>query len=396
MRDTVLYIGGFGLPDRTASALRAFGNATVLRTAGYRVVIAGKYAQIPDPALPPAVIHGFDCHDIRQPLPGLPVVDYTVSPANVRALAMQIGSERIVAIMAYNYPGFGLHRIIRMAGELGIPVINESTEWYGWEGFRPLTNVRRILESRWRNNGLVARAGNFICATAWSKRRQPQANTLVLPFALDRRWDCWQVEADDTWCRDTDAVRLVYSGSPGLGMHKDRLPLIVQALDRIDPAGRRFRFAVVGMTAQDYLQSMPKHMGPLERHVQSIRFLGKMAHREAVGVLKAADFSVFVRERNRVSEVGFPTKYAEAATLGIPVLTNRSSDIADYLVDGENGILLPDCSPTEIERGLARALGLPREALGRMRRRAAEETAFTPEAWVPRMQAFMRQLRLPQ
>jgi hypothetical protein len=31
MRDTVLYVGGFGLPDRTASALRALGNAAVLR-----------------------------------------------------------------------------------------------------------------------------------------------------------------------------------------------------------------------------------------------------------------------------------------------------------------------------------------------------------------------------
>ena len=81
---------------------------------------------------------------------------------------------------------------------------------------------------------------------------------------------------------------------------------------------------------------------------------GKLPH-DAVGVLKAADFSMFVRDRNRVSEVGFPTKYAEAATCGIPVLTNRTSDIGDYLVDGENGILLPDCSPASIEHGLARA-----------------------------------------
>ena len=48
MRDTVLYVGGFGLPDRTASALRALCNAAVLRAAGYRVVIAGKFEQIKD------------------------------------------------------------------------------------------------------------------------------------------------------------------------------------------------------------------------------------------------------------------------------------------------------------------------------------------------------------
>ena len=396
MRDTVLYVGGFGLPDRMASALRALGNAAVLRAAGYRVVIAGKFEQIPDPEAQPVQVQGFDCHDIRQPLPGLLRVDYTVSPDNIRALAAQLGLERIAAIMAYNYPGFGLHRLLRLGKELGLPVINESTEWYGWEGFRPVTNVRRILESHWRNSSLVERAGNLVSATQWSSRRHPRVNALVLPFALDPAWDCWQAEANDAWCRGSDAVRLVYSGSPGIGMQKDRLPLIIEALDRMSPDGQGFRFAVVGMTAGHYLRSMPQHSALLERHAGSIQFLGRMPHRDAVGVLKAVDFSVFVREQNRVSDVGFPTKYAEAATCGIPVLTNRTSDIADYLVDGRNGILLPDCSPAAIGHGLQRALTMSREALDRMRALAAKETSFTPAAWVPRMQDFMRALRMPQ
>lgn len=393
MRDTVLYVGGFGLPDRTASALRAFGNAAALRAVGYRAVVAGKFNDMP---VSPVQIHGVDCYEIRRPLPDLPLIDYTVSAANVRALAMRIGLERIAAIMAYNYPGFGLRRLLHMAHALGIPVINESTEWYGWEGFRPLSNARRILESRWRNNSLVERAGNFICATQWSRRRHPRVNALALPFVLDPAWECWRVKVNDAWCRDVSAVRLVYSGSPGLGMHKDRLPLITQALDRLDPEGRRFRFAVVGMTALDYLRHMPEHTGLVGRHAHSIHFLGKMPHQAAVGVLKAADFSVFVREHNRVSQVGFPTKYAEAATCGIPVFTNRTSDIADYLIDGENGILVSDCSANTLAQGLDRALGMQRDALDRMRMRAAEETAFTPDAWVPRLQAFMHDLRLPQ
>lgn len=394
MRDTVLYVGGFGLPGRTASSLRALGNAAALRAAGYGVVIAGKFDAIPDTQ--PLLVRGVACHDIRRPLQTLARVDYTISPANIRALAMQIGCDRIAAIMAYNYPGYGLHRILGMGRELGIPVINESTEWYGWEGFRPLTNARRVLESRWRNNALAERAGNFVCATHWSCKRHPDVNALVLPFALDPDWDCWQADVNDAWCRDADAVRLVYSGSPGLGMHKDRLPLIVQALDDIDRQGQGFRFAVVGMTAQDYVRSMPRHAELVGRHAHSIRFMGRMPHPEAVGVLKAADFSIFVRERNRVSEVGFPTKYAEAATCGIPVFTNRSSDIADYLVDGHNGILLPDCNTGTIALGLQRALALSRDALNRMRASAAEERAFTPQAWVPKLQAFMRNLRMPK
>lgn len=396
MRDTVLYVGGFGLPDRTASALRALGNAAVLGRAGYRVVIAGKFPHVSKLWSQPVRVRGVSCHDIRRPLPDLKNVDYTVDPANVRALAMHVGRERVAAIMAYNYPGFGLHRLLHLGCELGVPVINESTEWYGWEGVRPLTNVRRILESRWRNSSLVERAGNFVSATEWSRKRHPRVNSLVLPFALDPSWDCWHVEVNDAWCRGFDAVRLAYSGSPGVGMKKDRLPLIVEALDRVSPDGQGFRFAVVGMTAKDYLRSMPRHAALLERHMDSIRFLGRMPHRGAVGVLKAADFSIFVRERSRVSEVGFPTKYAEAATCGIPVLTNCTSDIAEYLSDGQNGILLPDCSSVALEQGLGRAIAMSREALDGMRERAGEETSLAPEAWVPRMRDFMSALRMPR
>ncbi len=394
MRDTVLYVGGFRLPEGSASALRALGNAAVLRLAGYSVVIAGKFVEIP--LSQPVDVEGFSCQDIRQPWPGAPRRDYTRSPANIEALMHRIGPERIAAVIAYNYPGFGMYRLLAVCRRLDVPFVNESTEWYGWEGFRPVSNLRRIAESRWRNNGLVANAGNFICATEWSRKRHPDVNALVLPFALDPAWDCWQAPPNDAWCGDPGDVRFVYSGSPGLGMHKDRLPLIVEALDRVCPDGGGFQFAVVGMSAPDYLRSVPRHASLLARHAQGIRFLGRMPHRDAVGVLKAADFSLFVRERNRVSEVGFPTKYAEAVTCGVPVFTNRTSDIGEYLRDGDNGILLPDCSVESIEAGLRRVLAMRRDAIDRMKASVRAENPFAIEAWVGRMRAFMGRLVTPR
>lgn len=256
MRKLVLYLCGFGLPDRSASALRALGSAAVLREAGYSVLVAGKFAQVPAPPSQPVQVHGFPCHDIRQPLPGSKCVDYTLSVENIAALVAHVGREKVAAIMAYNYPGFGLSRLISLGRNLGIPMISESTECTeccGREGVRPVTSLRRILESRWRNNSLVERAGNFQCATRWSQLRHPCANSLVLRVALDPAGDCWQAPPNHLWSHGVDVVRLAYSGSPGLGIHKDRLPLIVAALDRVATVGFDFRFAVVGMTMEDYL-----------------------------------------------------------------------------------------------------------------------------------------------
>lgn len=39
---------------------------------------------------------------------------------------------------------------------------------------------------------------------------------------------------------------------------------------------------------------------------------------------------------------GFPTKFVESITAGTPVLTNQTSDLADYLVEGEIGFWLVD------------------------------------------------------
>lgn len=396
MHDTVIYVGGFGLPDRTASALRALGNAAVLRDAGYEVLVAGKFATVPPPDLQPVQVNGFECRDLRQPLPDVPSTDYTRSGRTVRALVEHVGRNRVAAVMAYNYPGFGLSRLHAMCKQLGIPLINETTEWYGWEGFRPLSNVRRILESRWRNTALVRRAGNLICASHLLESRYPDVNSLVLPFAIDTSQEVWRVAPDRSWCDATEAVRLGYSGNPGMGMFKDLLPLIVGALARAAERGRDFRFAIAGISTAEYLRSAPEHADMLERHHARFRFLGRIPHGNAVAVLKSCDISIFVRDRNRVSEIGFPTKYAEAATCGVPVLTNRASDVADYLTDGENGVLLPDPGPGAIDAGIDRVLAMSRNDLARMKANAAKANPFDARAWVPRMRTFMDRLQLPR
>lgn len=394
MRDTVVYVGGFGLPDRSASALRALGNAHVLREAGYEVLVAGKFSAVPDHQ--PTWVNGIECRDVRQPFQDVPLTDYTRSSRTVRALVEYAGRKRVAAVMAYNYPGFGLSRLHAMCGRLGIPLVNETTEWYGWEGFRPLSNARRILESRWRNTFLVRRAGNLICASHVLAARYPEVNSLVLPFALDTSQEVWRVAPDHSWCDATGAVRLVYSGSPGIGMFKDRLPLVVGALARAAGRGRDFRFAIVGISEAEYLKSAPEHADVLERYPDRFRFFGRIPHSRAVAVLKSCDISVFVRERNRVSEIGFPTKYAEATTCGVPVLTNRASDVADYLTDGVNGVLLPDPSPRSIDAGIDRVLAMSSNELTRMKSVVAQENPFEAETWVPRMRFFMDQLRLPR
>ena len=49
---------------------------------------------------------------------------------------------------------------------------------------------------------------------------------------------------------------------------------------------------------------------------------------------------MFLRDDNRVTKAGFPTKFVESISAGVPVITNKTSDLEYHLKNGENGFLL--------------------------------------------------------
>jgi glycosyltransferase involved in cell wall biosynthesis len=91
--------------------------------------------------------------------------------------------------------------------------------------------------------------------------------------------------------------------------------------------------------------------------------------------IRSADFSVFLRERSRVTTAGFPTKFVESMAVGTPVITTITSDLEQYLRDGENGLVCPAPIASALRAVIERALTLSPKALQEMRvqsRRTAE------------------------
>ena len=72
----------------------------------------------------------------------------------------------------------------------------------------------------------------------------------------------------------------------------------------------------------------------------NIVFHGRIQHIETLEYIKKANYSCFFREDDRVSKSGFPTKFAEEITCGTPVLTNKTSNLSDYIKNDENGIFI--------------------------------------------------------
>lgn len=379
-RRTIVYAGGFALPAGNASAQRVLENGRLLQALGYDVVLVGQLSDAPE-----AEIEGLRCVNIH----AAPHPYYKNDAASVVAAMDAVGPERIAAVIAYNYPARPLAQLIGYARRHGFAAVVECTEWYGWEGRRLRHNLRRLVETEVRIRLLSRRAGNVICASDYGAGYFSGLNTLVLPFVIDESRPKWAVTPPP---RD-DRRRFVYIGSPGQGLVKDHVHLAIAAFAKLARGGADFDFQIAGLTAREVEGTFPELAADIAALGDRITFHGRLTHPQAVGLLRSADFSLFIRPDNRVSRFGFPTKLAEAFACGVPVITNPTSDIPRYLEDGANGLLLAGPDAGSVEAGLARALALSGDEMAAMKARCAARNPFAPREWSGRLADFMDKLR---
>ncbi|MEK9826292.1 MAG: hypothetical protein VW395_08475, partial [Methylotenera sp.] len=80
-------------------------------------------------------------------------------------------------------------------------------------------------------------------------------------------------------------------------------------------------------------------------------------------------------------------------TLGIPVITNPTSDLLMYLQDGENGIVAANFSEEAINEALSRALKMTPENLAAMRANCFAKNPFELNNWQIIAASFIDKLR---
>ena len=179
-------------------------------------------------------------------------------------------------------------------------------------------------------------------------------------------------------------INLVYAGVPG---KKDLLANALEGLRRVDPHGQRFRFRLVGPDEQAVRRLCPNY--PAE----AIEIMGRRSHEETLKMVGEADFSVLLRPNERYAHAGFPTKVVESLTCGTPVICNLTSDLAEHIHDGQEGVVCRDSSPEAFAQALRTAGEIGRDRMMNMRRaaRAQAERAFDYRIYVSALGQFMRE-----
>jgi glycosyltransferase involved in cell wall biosynthesis len=239
-----------------------------------------------------------------------------------------------VAIIAYNYPGLALLRLINYFKQSQVKIIADCTEWYQPKGGMIYTTLKKI-DTFLRMQVAHKKVYSLIVISSYLQNyyKSYKLKVVKIPPLVDLKMSKWQ----NLYKRSSNSeIKLIYCGSPGSG-GKDRLDQIVQIVNKlVREQNLNLKLTVVGLTRNQFISSFNSNISP----IKNIFFKGKIAHVKALKLIANSDYQIFLRDNILTNNAGFPTKFAESISCGTPVITNETSNINEYLTNYENGYLL--------------------------------------------------------
>jgi glycosyltransferase involved in cell wall biosynthesis len=329
-KGTIIYVGAFRFPDRDAAAKRVLANGYVLRNLGYKVIFAGGEQRESDGG---QYFHGFEYYSQSELDRGnrsmyQKLKDYKNGGHNtIRWMMDFIKSNKIDYVISYNASFIFQMRIYYFCKKNNIKIIGDCTEWYESEhlpggkwGLASLDNYLKMKYGFTKIRNLIV-ISNYLADFYKNKK----ANLIVIPPLLVT--DKIESPLFHKGISNSKAKRIIYAGNPG---KKDNLIEIIQVLGRREFLNS-IQLTIIGVSREEFLRQNEVEI-PM-----NISFLGRLPYNQVKIQYYNADFSIILRPNKRYANAGFPTKFVESLSFGIPVIATKTSDLDKYLIDGKNG-----------------------------------------------------------
>lgn len=316
----VLYIGGFQLPDKNAAAFRVLSNAKALRVIGFKVVFLNALIESETSEPHKTEYEGFKCLEYKRESQK----EYLLKCDRIISVIKKL---QIDIIIAYNYPAVALERLRKYCQKNSIKCYADATEWYIPKG-NIIFRIIKGLDSEFRMRYVHPKMDGIIAISDYLYQYyKGKVNTIKVPPLVDINEKKWNIDVK----KNEKGIKLIYAGSPSA--QKERLDIIVNEIESYK-GGVDFRLDVIGITEKQFNEIYKcKYNG------EKVTFWGNMSNLEVIKMIKRANWSIIIRDNNKVVQAGFPTKISESISCGTPVIANRFSDIYDYL-GNDNSIMV--------------------------------------------------------
>lgn len=333
----ILYVGRFELPDKNAAAHRVISNAKLMRDIGFTLYLCGVFqGKESKPQL--KIENGI--YNLSQRRPRslfISILQAMWMPSSIRIMR----SVKPRMVICYNPNLLEMIKWMLICRCFNIRIVIDCTEWYEMKGYS-LQAILRNLESNLRMIVLNAQTDGIIAISKYLfEYYRNRVTTVLLPPLVDSREEKWNNASLKSKNDSAGKIDIIYAGSPGKGQ-KDRLDIMIKLLLHCkESGGPQFKFTVIGVEKGQAIEHFDLE-NEIARLEDSIEFIPHITHKEVIEYLKEADYSFLIREKCRLTDAGFPTKFVESISCGLPVITNVNSNVLDYIEDGETSIVIPD------------------------------------------------------
>ena len=343
-KGTVLYIGNFELPDKGASANRVVSNAKLFNSIGYQTVLLG-------------VTKDKVCTDIR-PLEndfGLMMYERPYPVSMKMWLGHMYSSEYInimiklhediVLVILYNMPFSALKAAKKACKGKNIRVAYDCTEWADVTDGNAVKRFVKKHDEKLIRNKLADAADGLIVISSMMERQYQSCKAMVkLPPLVDVEDVIWHQQLEQH-----EGFEFCFAGM--LDGQKDSLDVIVRAFAKVCDEQTGLR--IIGVDKDEFKSVYPDAVKELDKCGVHIIFMGMQSHFDTIRYVLGCDCYIFIRPADTRNNAGFPTKFAEAITCGVPMIASNVSDVSSFAND--NVILIESLDEIKIAEAMKKA-----------------------------------------
>lgn len=390
MKKTIVYVGGFIFPDGNAAAHRVLSNAKLFRQLGFEVILIGVTKNDVDHKILKTrkFAQGFEYYEVAYPNSSLDWINYISKIEHINAVINEIGIDTIHSIVAYEMPALQLYRLQKICKNTCINVISDCVEWRAPSFNNRIRSFLIKIDNDIRLRLLNNRCEGIICiSTMLMNHYSLHRNTILLPPLVDKSESKWPLSIKTL----LETKEFTYVGSPGSGLQKEYFDLIIEAFSSLEE-NCNFKFNIIGVSREEVKGKSISISRNIEKLANKITFFDKVDNSRCISMINTSHFFIFMRPESILSKSGFPTKFVESITSGTPVLTNKTSDLNDYLIEGKNGFWLENNlnSVTAIIRS---CIDMDDYDILQMKRFCLESDVFDYHRYLDQMNRFLKNLR---
>lgn len=335
-KGSIIYIGGFELPDKNAAAHRVLSNGKIMRELGYEVVFVGvDSARSTGTDIARQDFFGFECWSVPYPTGVVAWLKYILGLATILKFLHKKHAAKVFGVICYNYPAVAQWRIKILCRRTGMKMISDATEWYDASAGSLSYRVIKFLDTSLRMHIVHRLADGVITTSKYLTDFYARRGKVVVE--LPTLFDADNLPPPPPR-ENNQRKHFIYVGSPfdasrvnkARSNLKERLDVCIEIFYQLYTEGECFYFEIYGIGVDEYISVFPDHATILQEMGQRTVFKGRQPNSFVLKRIAECDFSIFFRDETRVTLAGFPSKLAESISCGTPVISNKMMSLENY------------------------------------------------------------------